>query len=1156
MHGAQQAPVTGATDDLLFRELVEEAPAIVFAARPDGSIAYINRAWTAMSGHAAGVVLAGGWADVVHPDDAARVGTSWERAMACAVPFREEFRIRDGAGDPRWVVSQAVPVFDPAGDVKAWYGTVFDVDARHTAETALRSLSDAIPHLVWINDAHGNAIHVNSRWLEYTGLDVGASLGQGWTAAVHPDDVESATQLWIEALASGRFESTRPYRLRRHDGVYRWFVTHAVAMRDEAGAIVRWYGTNTDVDDQYRSVQRRTILARLGAAFVESLDFVRTARSVVTTLCEDFADFAFVDVRGEGDRLERIALETGRLHADPKPFATFVPPPEAQHPIAVVLSTGVPQVVPNFDAAFIDANSWSAEHAAFAKSLPIASIAYVPMIAAGERIGVLTVGTARGTGRLFGNADLDDLEEVGRRAAVALANARLYANLAASEERYRNLIETAEEGVWILDADGITRYANRRLCEMLGYTADEMYGRAPVEFTHDDERDRSLRDYARHRRSRAGLRTERKLLRKDGSIVWAILSASPMLGSDGTFDGTLAMLTDITDRKAIETQYRLLAEATPQIVWTADPHGMMTFLNERWTALTGITRDDALGYGWTRVVHPDDLARLLDGWGAARENGDDFEAECRLLRDGDATYRWQLVRARARRDEAGAVAEWLGSMTDIDATRRLAKVREVVARAGDVLSRELDVDGMLDGFAALLVDELADEVTIRLPGGRAFARSRTTPPDDAPSLRATLRHRDAELGTILLRNHAPFEADEAALLEELAARAGVAIENALLYEREHRVAVTLQRALLPAELPALEGLTFDAVYFPGGSDAEIGGDWYDAIGLPDGRVLVSIGDVTGRGLTAAVIMGRMRQALDTLATYESDPVRLLDSADAVLRRAHPDAIVTALVGVIDPATGTMTYATAGHPTPFVRATDGTIRRLPGRGLPLGLREGHHQPATTIVLPPASLTVFFTDGLTEATRDIEEGESRVIAALDDPSVADGRAPAAALVARVLDDAIRDDVAVLTVRVSGAIDAGDAWTIRWSFDARESARAHDVRDAFVETLSQFAADVDLGAAQVVFAELVGNAVRHAPGTIDVVVRSNDPAGLVIEVIDDGPGFPVPGALPAAESESGRGLYLVSQLTDGFEAGLAPGRGGRARAVLRKRTEGDRS
>ncbi len=342
-------------------------------------------------------------------------------------------------------------------------------------------------------------------------------------------------------------------------------------------------------------------------------------------------------------------------------------------------------------------------------------------------------------------------------------------------------------------------------------------------------------------------------------------------------------------------------------------------------------------------------------------------------------------------------------------------------------------------------------------------------------------------------------------------------------------------------------MTFDAVYFPGATDAEIGGDWYDAIELPDGRVLVSIGDVTGRGLTAAVIMGRVRQAIETLATYESDPVRLLDSTDAVLRRAYPHAIVTALVGVIDPSAGTMTYATAGHPTPFVRGGDGTIRSLPGRGLPLGLREGRHQPATTIVLPPAALLVFFTDGLTEATRDIDEGERRVRAALADVAVAAGRAPAAMLVARVLDEAIRADVAVLTVQLSDGTPAADAWTVRWSFDAREARRAYDVRDAFSESLASFGSGIDIPAAQVVYGELVSNAVRYASGLVDVEVSWEDPAAPVLVVVDDGPGFSTPGGLPAAESETGRGLYLVSRLTRAFSVTNDPPRGARARAVL---------
>src|ERR1700730_6061411 len=128
--------MTDAMDEVRFRELVEESPAAVFVARADGSVAYINRAWTTMSGISADAVLDGGWVEVIHPDDVGWVAEAWQRSIAGAQPFREEFRIRDGAGDPRRVISQAVPLFTADGEVATLYGTDLDVDPRRTAEHA------------------------------------------------------------------------------------------------------------------------------------------------------------------------------------------------------------------------------------------------------------------------------------------------------------------------------------------------------------------------------------------------------------------------------------------------------------------------------------------------------------------------------------------------------------------------------------------------------------------------------------------------------------------------------------------------------------------------------------------------------------------------------------------------------------------------------------------------------------------------------------------------------------------------------------------------------------------------------------------------------------------------------------------------------------
>jgi PAS domain S-box-containing protein len=1137
----------------------------------------------------AAALLDRGWTDVLHRSDAGWVIDAWLEATTTVTPFRREFRMRDSEGEYRWVIMHAVPSLGAHDEVTCWYGTVVPIDERRNAEHALAMLADSIPQLVWASDPDGNAVHVNRRWLEYTGASLEDSLGAGWAHALHPDDAAEAIARWTAAAETGALGPERPYRLRRHDGVYRWFVVRAVAVRDENGAIFRWYGTGTDVDGEYRAAQRRAMLDRLGLAFAESLEYERTARTVVSAVCEDFADFAFVDAFDAEGRLERIAVDAGRLSPDAERFRGFAPPPEARsHPINVVLSTGKPMIVAQCDDAWLRATTWSEQHFAFASSLPLASIVYVPMIAAGERIGVLTFGAAAGTGRSFSQADLADAQEVARRAAVALANARLYRDLTASEARYRGIIDTAQEGVWIVDRDHRTRYVNARLTEILGYEPDEMYERRIFDFIEPSEREEVRRALALHQAG-DGYRGELRMLHKDGRAVWAMVASNPLFDAAGAFAGSLGMFTDVTERKAIEKQHRLLADAGEILAASLDVERTLPALAE---LAAGCCADVCLIHLRDRNGKP----RLVAAWHADAARHATVADDASILRrdialviaTGDAVFapqldgeRWAKLDARsmivapliARGIVLGAItllaatnsrplgldevrlAELLAKRAAVTVDnarlygeeRRLARMREIVARASDVLTSSLDLGVLLGRFADVLIAELADEVTIVLDPDRAVVRRRAELDAGAPSTRVLLRHRSVELGSLTLRGRSAFSPDDALLLEELAARASVAIENAQLYEREHRVAVTLQRAMLPAILPAVEGLTFDAVYFPGATDAEIGGDWYDAIALPDGRVVVSIGDVTGRGLTAAVIMGRMRQAIETLATYESDPGRLLDAADNVLRRAHPDAIVTALVGVVDPVTCTFAYATAGHPTPIVRTPDGTTRQLPGRGLPLGLRDGYQPAAASVVLPPASLVVFFTDGLVESTRDIAEGERRVFAALHDRAVAESATPAASLVARVLDDGVRDDVAVLTMRVSGAPAAAAGWTLRWRFDPREARATYEVRDALVEALASFGHDVDVQAAELVFGELVGNAMRYAHGAIDVEVSWEDPAAPVLSVVDDGPGYAARTVRPSHDAESGRGLFLISQLTREFTVTALHDRGAQSRAVL---------
>jgi serine phosphatase RsbU (regulator of sigma subunit) len=259
----------------------------------------------------------------------------------------------------------------------------------------------------------------------------------------------------------------------------------------------------------------------------------------------------------------------------------------------------------------------------------------------------------------------------------------------------------------------------------------------------------------------------------------------------------------------------------------------------------------------------------------------------------------------------------------------------------------------------------------------------------------------------------PFLERDMRLIEELARRAAVAIANARLFERSSTVADAFQQASLPEKLPRVPGLVFSAYYAAGRREATIGGDWYDAFQLPGGRVVISIGDVAGSGLRAAVLMGCVRQLIRGAAQLQDDPSAILDAVDHAMRIDYPEAIVTAFVGVVEPAPRRLTYASAGHPPPLLRTAAGEITELATIGLPLGLRGQRASGTGTHLCDERSVLLLYTDGLTESTRDILEGERMVRAALSKPGIAYAPNVARALHDAVLTDGAHDDVALLTV-----------------------------------------------------------------------------------------------------------------------------------------------
>jgi serine phosphatase RsbU (regulator of sigma subunit) len=270
-----------------------------------------------------------------------------------------------------------------------------------------------------------------------------------------------------------------------------------------------------------------------------------------------------------------------------------------------------------------------------------------------------------------------------------------------------------------------------------------------------------------------------------------------------------------------------------------------------------------------------------------------------------------------------------------------------------------------------------------------------------------------------------FESADLEVAADLGRRAGLALDNARLYEREHRAAEVLQRSLLP-DVPPLDGVDVAVRYIPGSRQAEVGGDFYELLDLPDGGIGVAVGDVVGHDLAAAAAMGHLRGLLracawDTAADDSGDPGRVLERVDRLVQGLHVAPLATVFYGRLDrpAAPGNdwqLTYASAGHPAPLLRSPDGKVSVLDeAGGLILGVGDGVPRTSARTAVPSGSLLLAYTDGLIERRgQDIENGQRW----LQDVT-ADTEADPEMLV-QVLTDAVgrdlEDDLAVLAVRLS--------------------------------------------------------------------------------------------------------------------------------------------
>jgi anti-sigma regulatory factor (Ser/Thr protein kinase) len=548
------------------------------------------------------------------------------------------------------------------------------------------------------------------------------------------------------------------------------------------------------------------------------------------------------------------------------------------------------------------------------------------------------------------------------------------------------------------------------------------------------------------------------------------------------------------------------------------------------------------------------------------------------------------TREERRRREAAETAQWMQAVD----RERLTLLSEVTR----LLSSSLDPNMVMQRTMSLVVGRLADAAVVHVPGeqglhqlgrrGTEFFEPETQRPlfagNDVPfdntataavayrtgrlqmaQVPVALEGRDGvgeatavavplaangEVIGVMTFVDGPgrrFEPDDIALAVEVASRTGVALSNATRFQREHVVAEVLQRAVLPDFLPTVSGLAFDAEYRAGAAGTYVGGDWYDVFELDAERVVFSVGDVMGKGAPAAALMGQVRTAIRAYAVAGQTASEILSSLDLLFDALDEDRVVTAVVGTINPLTGRVELANAGHPPPLVVRADGkaTVSWSESSLLIAAGLSGLARPEQSISLRPGDTLVMYSDGLVERRGELITAGMERLAEVATEIARNGwpDRPSETLVTRLGDEENRDDVVVLSVHYVPARDEFSPMPSGGT--GRDGMSTLHLKPAVESTTMArhwMAARLDgmpvevVECAALLTSELVTNAVLHAGTPLSVTLHFLSDR-IRVDVADGSPVVPSVKDY-GADAATGRGLTLFTTLASNWGVQRAVG------------------
>ncbi len=596
----------------------------------------------------------------IHPDDRARVQEQLRLSLIDKHEIEDDYRLLLPDGSVKMVHSRGVITRDEMGRAVRVAGTIHDITDRWRSQEELRfseerfrSLLGVTAAIFWWTDAAGQVTESTPGWREFTGMSAEEmTQPDGWFSAVHPDDRARAAEVWRKAAETGS-EYYNEYRLRRYDGAWRDMIARGAPIRNADGTIREWIGTCVDVTEAKAADKTARFQASVLDATGESIIATDPAGKIiyVNRFAETQWGWRAEEMLGR-DIIEVTSPEVSRKQAEE---------------VMDALRRG---------------KRWSGEFLAHRRSgqtYPIQASNTPLFDEKGELIAI--IGVAR---------DLSERHEFERA-------------LRESEERFRATYEQAPVGICEMAFEGTFKSVNPRLCQLFGYSAEELLKLKFSDITHPEDLPRSLELVGElEAGKRDSFAIDKRYVRKDGQVIWALSTVSLLRDRDGQPQSLIAIVEDISARKEAEEKLRFQAhmlESAGEAIVATDADGVTIYVNRQAELLYGWPKEEALGRSIIDLLLPADVAERVRAYDviARLRAGEHASGEYFLRRrDGSAVH--VAISVSLVYDDTGAVQAIIGISRDV---AEISRAREQLVRS----------EGRLRGLTARLESSREEERT-------------------------------------------------------------------------------------------------------------------------------------------------------------------------------------------------------------------------------------------------------------------------------------------------------------------------------------------------------------------------------------------------------------------------------------------------------------